>query len=107
MRERPWSTGNSKGLKQRGMEFLEEMEDLHMIPDVSHLSDGGFRDVAGYTKRPFLATHSNARGAAPDAARNLTDDMIRILAEKGGIMGLNFCVSFVREVWSRESRGLP
>lgn len=100
MKERPWSTGNENGLKKRGLEVLEQMEHLHMIPDVSHLSDGGFWDVANAAKRPFLATHSNARGAAPDAARNLTDDMIRVLAEKGGIMGLNFCVSFVRERWT-------
>lgn len=105
MKERPWSTGNPRGLKQRGVEFLEQMERLHMIPDVSHLSDGGFWDVARYAKRPFLATHSNARGVAPDAARNLTDDMIRALAEKGGIMGLNFCVSFVREKWTPGEQG--
>lgn len=104
-KERPWSKGNSQGLKKKGLELLEEMEGLHMIPDVSHLSDGGFWDVAHYAKRPFLATHSNARGVAPDAARNLTDDMIRVLAEKGGIMGLNFCVSFVREVWSPGEQG--
>lgn len=104
-KERPWSTGNLQGLKKRGIEFLEEMEGLCMIPDVSHLSDGGFWDVAKYAKRPFLATHSNARGVAPDAARNLTDDMIRALAEKGGVMGLNFCVSFVREVWSPGEQG--
>lgn len=104
-KERPWSTGNLQGLKKRGIEFLEEMEGLRMIPDVSHLSDGGFWDVAKYAKRPFLATHSNARGVAPDAARNLTDDMIRALAEKGGVMGLNFCVSFVREVWSPGEQG--
>ena len=105
MKERPWSTGNPRGLKQRGVEFLEQMERLHTIPDVSHLSDGGFWDVARYAKRPFLATHSNARGVAPDAARNLTDDMIRALAEKGGIMGLNFCVSFVREKWTPGEQG--
>lgn len=104
-KERPWSKGNLQGLKKRGIEFLEEMERLHMIPDVSHLSDGGFWDVAKHAKRPFLATHSNARGVAPDAARNLTDDMIRALAEKGGIMGLNFCVSFVREKWTPGEQG--
>ncbi len=46
MKERPWSTGNENGLKKRGLEMLEQMEHLHMIPDVSHLSDGGFWDVA-------------------------------------------------------------
>ena len=57
--------------------------------------------MAKYAKRPFLASHSNARSIAPNAARNLTDDMIRILAEKGGVMGLNFCVSFVENIGSQ------
>lgn len=98
-KDHPWSIGNIKGLKNRGFERLEQMESLHMIPDVSHLSDGGFWDIANHTKRPFMASHSNARGAAPEAARNLTDEMIRALADKGGLMGLNYCVSFVRENW--------
>lgn len=100
-----WSVGETAGLKEKGFEMLEEMEMLGIIPDVSHLSDGGFYDVAKYAKRPFLASHSNARGIAPNAARNLTDDMIRILAEKGGVMGLNFCVSFVRENWKPKEEG--
>ena len=95
----PWSRGEEKGLKKKGIEVLEQMEDLGVIPDVSHLSDGGFWDVRRYCKKPFLATHSNARGAASGAARNLTDPMIRTLSEKGGLMGLNYCVSFVREDW--------
>ncbi len=100
-----WSTGETAGLKAKGFEMLEEMESLGIIVDVSHLSDGGFYDVAKYAKRPFLASHSNARGITPRAARNLTDDMIRILAEKGGVMGLNFCVSFVRENWRPGEEG--
>lgn len=99
LKDRPWSFGDARGLKKKGFEMLELMEELHMIPDVSHLSDGGFWDIARQTKRSFLASHSNARGAAPDAARNLTDEMIRALAEKGGVMGLNYCVSFVRKCW--------
>ena len=93
------SRAKRKGKKKKGIEVLEQMEELGVIPDVSHLSDGGFWDVARYSKKPFLATHSNARGAAPEAARNLTDPMIRTLAERGGVMGLNYCVSFVREGW--------
>lgn len=99
LKDLPWSYGETRGLKETGFEMLEEMEKLHIIPDVAHLSDGGFWDVANHAKRPFVASHSNARGAAPNAARNLTDEMIHMLAEKGGIMGLNYCVSFVRENW--------
>ena len=99
MKDHPWSWGEKRGLKEKGIQTLEQMESLGVIPDVSHLSDGGFWDVVKYCRKPFLATHSNARGAAPEAARNLTDEMIRTLADRGGIMGLNYCVSFVRENW--------
>ena len=64
------------------------MNRLGMLVDVSHLSDGGFYDVAKVCKGPFVASHSNARAIAPHP-RNLTDDMIRVLAEHGGVAGLN------------------
>lgn len=99
MTQEIWSTGDDRGLKEKGLEFLREMERLHMIADVSHLSDGGFWDIARYAERPFIASHSNARGYVKAAARNLTDDMIRTLAQKGGVMGLNFCVAFTRPDW--------
>ena len=53
-----------------------------------------FYDVASHAKRPFVASHSDARAICP-AVRNLTDDMICLLAEKGGVTGLNFCPSFL------------
>ena len=84
----------SKGLKQKGFEFIAEMERLGIVIDVSHLSDAGFYDVASHAKRPFVASHSDARAICP-AVRNLTDDMICLLAEKGGVTGLNFCPSFL------------
>ena len=62
--------------------------------DVSHLSDKGFWDIANHSTRPFAASHSNCRALSPHN-RNLTDEMIRALAEKGGIAGLNYCASFV------------
>lgn len=83
-----------KGLKPFGIEILERMDELGMIVDVSHLSDGGFADVCRYGKRPFLASHSNARAVCPHS-RNLTDEMIRKLAERGGLMGLNFYGPFL------------
>ena len=61
--------------------------------------------MAEHAKKPFIATHSNSRSMAPNAARNLTDEMIRTLAEKGGIMGLNYCVSFVRPDWRPGQEG--
>lgn len=85
------------GLTERGREFVEEMERLGMIPDVSHLSDAGFYDVLEATKKPFVASHSNARAVCPHV-RNMTDDMIRRLAERGGVMGLNYYADFLEEV---------
>lgn len=82
------------GLKARGVEFVEAMQDMGMLVDVSHLSDAGFYDVCRIVKGPFVASHSNAR-AVCGCGRNLTDDMIRQLAEHGGVMGLNFCPEFL------------
>ena len=90
----PCSPVTDKGLTETGIEFLAEMEKLHMIVDVSHLSDGGFWDVAKYAKRPFVASHSDAR-AVCGHVRNLTDDMIRTMGERGGLVGLNYCASFL------------
>lgn len=87
----------TRGLTKRGREFVAEMEALGMIPDVSHLSDAGFYDVLEVTKKPFVASHSNARAVCP-WVRNMTDDMIRKLSERGGVMGLNFCADFLEEV---------
>lgn len=91
-----FSSRNSNGLTSFGIELIREMERLGMIIDVSHLSDGGFWDVVNHTKAPFAASHSNA-AALCSVCRNLTDDMIRALAQRGGVMGLNFCTSFLTE----------
>ena len=85
------------GLTETGRAFVDRMEELGMLVDVSHLSDKGFWDVAEASHRPFVASHSNARSVCP-CVRNLTDEMIRCLAEKGGVMGLNFCADFLRTV---------
>lgn len=82
------------GLTPVGREVVAEMERLGMLIDVSHLSDRGFYDVAQLTHKPFVASHSNAR-AITGHPRNLTDEMIKLLAEKGGVMGLNFEKSFL------------
>lgn len=86
----------NKGLKPFGIEVVEKMNELGIIVDVSHLSDGGFYDVCKYSKRPFMATHSNAR-VIQGHPRNLTDEMIKMLANKGGITGLNFCGPFLQK----------
>lgn len=83
-------------LPELGVMALEEMDRLGMVFDVSHLCDSNFWDVCGVVKGPFIASHSNCRKLA-DVSRNLTDDMIRALADHGGVMGLNFEPSFVHK----------
>ncbi len=83
-----------RGLKKQGFEFIEEMERLGIVIDVSHLSDGGFYDILNNTKKPFVASHSNARSIC-NHRRNLTDDMIKKLADRGGVMGINFYSLFL------------
>lgn len=82
------------GLTEFGCQTVVRMEELGMLVDVSHLSDGGFKDVARLCKGPFVASHSNCRSINPHT-RSLTDDMIRTLAEHGGVMGLNFGPEFL------------
>lgn len=82
------------GLKPEGIEIVREMNRVGMIVDVSHLGDDGFWNVVKYCDGPFVASHSNAR-AVCNHTRNMTDDMIRALADKGGVMGLNFCGDFL------------
>lgn len=84
----------SQGLTEFGQQVVHEMNRLGMIIDVSHLSDQGFYDVVKLSSKPFVASHSNAR-AVRDHGRNLTDDMIRLLAQKGGVMGVNFYGPFL------------
>ena len=85
-----------KGLKEKGFEFINEMEKLGMIIDVSHLSDDGIYDVFNNTKKPFIASHSNARSLCSHR-RNLTDDMIRKIADRGGLIGVNFYSPFLND----------
>lgn len=85
-----------KGLTKLGMEVVEQMESLHMIPDVSHGSDTLFYDVCKIAKKPFVASHSNARSIY-NRSRNMTDEMIRMLAERGGVIGMNFFAGFTSE----------
>ena len=86
----------NEGLTAFGKEAVAYMQDIGIIVDVSHLSDGGFYDVADICKKTFVASHSNARALSPHP-RNLTDDMIRTIGEKGGIIGLNFCPDFLNK----------
>lgn len=87
---------HQKGLKPFGIEVVEKMNDLGMIIDVSHLSEGGFYDVAKYSKKPFVASHSCSR-ALCSHSRNLTDEQLKCIAKAGGIVGVNYNAGFLRD----------
>lgn len=87
-------TGEYPGLTKRGIEIVQCMEEKGIITDVSHLSDAGFWDVAAITKKPFIASHSNARSICGHK-RNLSDAQIRTIAQRGGVIGLNYCDEFL------------
>lgn len=76
------------GLSKLGIQTLEMLERLGMFVDISHLNDDGFMDVALWTKKPFIASHSNAR-RIHNNYRNLTDTQIKEIARRGGVIGLN------------------
>ena len=89
-----YTGGAEKGLTAFGRQLVEAMNEKGVIIDVSHLSDEGFYEVAAISKKPFVASHSNAR-AIMEHTRNLTDGMLQTLAAAGGITGINFYHKFL------------
>ena len=83
-----------RGLTDRGREFVREASRLGILPDVSHLSDPGFWDLAEMGLGPIVASHSNAR-ALCGHSRNLTDDMFKAVRDSGGVAGFNMYGDFV------------
>lgn len=81
-------------LTQKDLDAMEEMRRLGIVLDVSHITDSCFWDIVENTKVPFIASHSNCRELA-NVSRNLTDDMLKALAEKGGATGMNYLAGFV------------
>lgn len=84
----------SGGLSKFGREVVAEMNKLNMLIDVSHLNEAGFWEVLEVSKSAILASHSNAR-ALCDHPRNLSDEQIRSLADRGGVIGVNFYPYFL------------
>ena len=83
-----------KKLTSKGVEFVEAMQDLGIIVDCSHLNDAGTEQLGDILDVPFIASHSNARELRSHT-RNLPDNLIRLIANKGGIIGLNFAQNFL------------
>ena len=87
---------SGSGLSGFGREMVREMNRLGMIVDLSHIGQAGFWDALEVGRGPTIASHSNAR-ALCDHPRNLYDDQLRALAQKGGLVGVCFCSPYVRE----------
>ena len=87
---------HNKGLKEFGFEVIDKMAELGMIVDVSHLSEGGFYDVAKANRKPFVASHSCAR-ALCEHSRNLTDAQLHTLGDTGSVCGINFYSMFLEQ----------
>lgn len=83
-----------KKLTSKGIEFVEAMQDLGIIVDCSHLNDAGTEQLGDILDVPFVASHSNAREVTAHT-RNLPDNLIKLIANKGGVIGLNFAQSFL------------
>ena len=83
------------GVSPFGRTVVAEMNRLGIMVDVSHLSDDALWQVLALTKAPVIASHSSCRRFVPGFERNVSDDMIRGVAENGGVIQINFGSSFV------------
>lgn len=90
--ERKW-----KGLSPLGKQVVAEMNRLGMLIDIAHVSDDAFAQVIELTKAPVIASHSSARKFTPGFERNMSDDMIKALADNGGVIMINFGSSFISD----------
>jgi len=84
------------GLTDAGRALVKACDDLNIMIDLSHITEKGFWDVAASSDKPLVATHSNAHALCP-SARNLTDRQLDAIRERGGMVGVNFHVGFLRE----------
>jgi len=82
------------GLTEKGKELIQEMNRLNILIDVSHINEAGFWDVIELSRAPIIASHSNAK-AICSHQRNLNDQQIKAIADKKGVIGVNFCPAFL------------
>lgn len=88
------SKRETRGLKEAGRRAAEILDGLKIIIDISHLSDGGAEEILSARKIPVVASHSNS-SAVCGVSRNLSDGLIKKIAECGGVIGVNFCRNFL------------
>lgn len=97
--ERTWN-----GLSPFGREVVAEMNRVGIMIDVSHVSDETFYQVLELTRAPVIASHSSCRAFTPGFERNMSDEMIRALADNGGVVQINFGSAFLIEAANEHSR---
>jgi membrane dipeptidase len=93
----------NKGLSEFGKKVVGEMNRLGVMVDVSHISDEAFWQVIEVSKVPVIASHSSCRHFTPGWQRNMSDEMIRALAEHGGVIQINFGSGFVDAETQKQS----
>src|SRR3954449_3819005 len=91
----PSSSETGGGLTTAGHELVAACNRLGILVDLSHLNWASFWDVARQSDAPLVATHSNAHALCA-ASRNLTDDQLDAIRDSGGVVGVNFAVTFLR-----------
>ncbi|MFC1555432.1 dipeptidase, partial [candidate division KSB1 bacterium] len=87
------------GINELGEEIIREMNRIGMIIDISHVSDEAFYDIMNITTKPVIASHSAVRSLC-NVPRNLTDDMIKAIADIGGVVCVNFYSGFLDESYN-------
>jgi len=92
----PASPDTGPGLTDAGRALVRACNELGILVDVSHLNERGFWDVVETSNRPMVATHSNAHALCA-STRNLTDGQLDAVRDSGGVVGVNFAVTFLRE----------
>jgi membrane dipeptidase len=98
------TTHTWKGLSPFGKQVVAEMNRLGIMVDISHVSDEAFYQVMKISKAPAIASHSSCRAYTPGFERNISDDMIKLLAKNGGVIMINFGSSFLSDVYRQEER---
>lgn len=94
------------GLSDYGKQVVAEMNRVGIMIDISHVSDSTFYQVLRLTKAPVIASHSSCRAFTPGFERNMSDDMIRALAQNGGVIQINFGKSFLSGAYQAKANEL-
>src|SRR5204862_3939645 len=98
----PSSPDTGDGLTDFGQALIRRCNEMHVLIDLSHINEKGFWDIAKLSGAPLVATHSNAHALCP-ASRNLTNKQLAAIRETGGLVGVNYAVSFLRKDGRRDA----